>query len=115
MKNIRGQVTVSNNLGLDLEGKISIDRDDKSIVINNLELKSDSTFLMVNGAFHNSGTILATINLSNLDLNQWILGQKNTSISGVLEINGLLKDKRITDLVLSSEIQETTLFKDDFI
>ena len=115
LKSFRGNVGISNILGLDLEGEIFLDRNNESIFVNNLELKSDSTILKINGYFHNSGMINGKIILSNLDLNQWIVGQKNTNISGVVDINGFVKNGLITDVILKTEIQETSLFPEEFV
>ena len=65
-----------------------------------IELKSDSTMLKVNGILKDSGRINGNILLSNLDLNQWLIDQENTNISGMVLIEGLMSDGILSNLSL---------------
>ena len=115
LTNFHGIAEVFNDLGLNLHGKFSLKTLPEELLVETIELKSDSTMLKVNGILKDSGRVNGNILLSNLDLNQWLIDQENTNISGMVLIEGLMSDGILSNLFLTTEVQESKLYLEDLV
>ena len=115
LTNFHGTAEVFNDLGLNLYGKFSLNKTPEELFVETIELKSDSTMLKLNGVLKNSGRVNGNILLSNLDLNQWLIDQESTNISGEVLIEGLINDGILSKLSLTVEVQESKLYLEDLV
>jgi len=115
LTNFHGTANLFNSIGLNLYGIFSLKKNPDELLVEIIELKSDSTILKVNGILKNSGRVNGNILLSNLDLKQWLIDQESTNISGEVLIEGLMNDGILSNLSLTIEVQESKLYLEDLV
>ncbi|MBT3216423.1 MAG: hypothetical protein HOD97_00225 [Candidatus Marinimicrobia bacterium] len=107
-----GDVSVRNDLGLDMKGKISLSNESDHIVINQINMKSETAQLTLQGIFEYAGHFNGTVSLTHLDLSEWMLQEQNTDLTGFVLFEGLIDSGQVSDLDLTAEIQETELYSE---
>ena len=106
-----GQLSIENEIGLDMQGHFNVSKQNNSWLLNRLELIGDNSNLNVNGVWQDEKRLSCYMNLENLDLSGWIKNHKPTNMSGLLIVDGGLNNQGALDLIdMTLELVETQYF-----
>jgi len=110
-ENFIGDLSLDNNIGLDMQGDFNFSKKNNLWILNALELEGENSNLMVNGLWEDSRRLSCYMNLENLDLSGWMNYQKPTQMSGLFIMDAGLTDDGALDLIdMTLEIVESKLF-----
>ncbi|MDP6533065.1 MAG: translocation/assembly module TamB domain-containing protein [Candidatus Marinimicrobia bacterium] len=108
-----GDVYVKNPLGLNMEGTISLRNEPNHIAVDQIDLKSETARLTLQGIIEYAGRFNGTVSLTHLNLKEWITGQQDTDITGFVLFEGLIDSTgQVSDIDLTAEVQETEIYAD---
>jgi len=110
-----GNLDISNELGLDMSGKFSLQRFPSHLFLDNLLLKGNNTSILMSGTLENDGQFKGTFQLDNFDMSQWLYEGRTSQLSGYILGSGGLKNKQINSLDLTVEVNESKLYSKDNI
>lgn len=110
LRRYSGEIDVSNNLGLDMQGQFEVQTRDDHLALEGLDLRSGETHLSLQGIYEPSGRINGTLTLTSLDVSQWLEKQPATQLNGFVIYEGILEQDRVSALEVSLELEETILF-----
>ncbi|MEE8335507.1 MAG: translocation/assembly module TamB domain-containing protein [Candidatus Neomarinimicrobiota bacterium] len=115
LKNFKGQLDLSNDLGLNMSGKFSLEKFSDHLFLDNMVLEGNEASIIMQGTLENSGQFKGTFQLDNFDLSQWLYEGRTTQLSGYMLVNGNLKNNQINSLNLTVEVDESKLYTEDNI
>ena len=114
-KTVKGDLSLKNNLGLDMAGKFLFHNNEDHLLLDRLQMKSEQAELSITGLVEHSGRVTSRIHLSNFDIGEWLLDQRKTNLNGVLLLDGSAVNGQITDITLTMEVLESKLYTKDAI
>ena len=111
--NTKGNLTISNKLGLNMSGDLNVIKKDSNILLRSLNLYGEDSRLKVNGVWENSRRLSGYFYLDSLDLSRWLIDQEPTLLSGMAILEGTLDSKKaLENIELTLEIAEYGVFAD---
>lgn len=106
-----GDISVQNSLGLNMKGTVSLRNEPNHIAIDQIDLKSETARLTLQGILEYAGRFNGTVSLTHLDLSEWITRQQNTDLTGFVLFEGLIDSAGVVrDVDLTAEVQETEIY-----
>ena len=66
----------------------------------------------MNGIYQKDGHFNASIQLTDFDLNKWIIDDLPTDLNGLVAIEGTVEESKLEHITLTMELSETKLYKD---
>lgn len=110
-----GEVSVSNALGLDMKGRMTIRNEKDHLAVDQIDLRGETAQLTLQGLYEYSGRMNGTLSLTHLDLSEWITRQQETELSGFILFEGLLEHNRISAIDATLEVHESKIFENELI
>ena len=111
---ISGNLSISNNLGLEMSGDINVIKKDSNIFLRSLNLYGEDSRLRVNGVWEDNRRISGYFYLDSLDLSRWLIEQDPTLLSGMAILEGTIDEKKaLENIELTLEVAEYGVFSDD--
>ena len=109
--NITGNLSVSNDLGLNMNGDLELLDNNSDIILKSLNLYGEDSKLRVNGVWENNGRLSGYFILDSLDLSRWVIDQKPTLLSGMAILESSLdENKALENIELTLEVAEYGVF-----
>ena len=112
LKTFEGNITLSNDLGLNTSGNISLTNFENFISIDEVKLEGENASLSMNGIYQKTGQFNSSIKLTDFDINQWIVDDMPTDLNGQLDIEANIIESRLQEIILTMELIENKLYKD---
>ncbi len=112
LKTFEGNITLSNDLGLNTSGNISLTNFENFISIDEVKLEGENASLSMNGIYQKNGQFNSSIKLTDFDINQWIVDDMPTDLNGQLDIEANIIESRLQEIILTMELIENKLYKD---
>jgi len=112
LKTFEGNITLTNDLGLHTAGNISLSNFDDFFSLDQVKLEGEDASLSMNGIYQKDGHFNASIQLTDFDLNKWIIDDLPTDLNGLVAIEGTVEESRLEHITLTMELLETKLYKD---
>ncbi len=112
LKRFQGELTLKNPLGLLMKGELSLTRHENYYSLNRLGLESEESTLTFTGIYEDNGRLSGNILLTQFDLSKWIKDQQKTNVNGTIMLEGTVKNRNISDISMTLEINESELYKD---
>ena len=111
LENFYGELSVENQLGLNMIGHFDFSKRGKTWIIKDLELEGENSKLTLNGLWNENERISWYMNLDNFDLGRWLKNQKPTEMSGLFIMDAGLTDQGALDQIdMTIEMIENKLF-----
>ena len=111
--NTKGNLSITNKLGLEMSGDINVIKKDSNILLRSLNLYGEDSRLRVNGVWEDSRRLSGYFYLDSLDLSRWLIEQEPTLLSGMAILEGTLDNKKaLEDIELTLEVAEYGVFAD---
>ncbi|MFC1566066.1 translocation/assembly module TamB domain-containing protein [Candidatus Neomarinimicrobiota bacterium] len=110
-----GIININNNLGFNVDCDFKVTKQDDNWLAQRILLKSKNTCILANGSFNNKKYINANIDLEKLDLSEWVIGQKPTSITGIAKVKMFFDNEKINSVNLDIQAKESTLLDKETI
>ena len=112
INSFKGNLSLENDLELAMKGQFDLKREKKAWVLKNLELEGENSQLTMNGVWVDEERVSSYLNLENLDLSKWLNDQNTTKLSGLLLMEGGLKEGALLDQIdLSLDVVESVFFE----
>ena len=112
LKTFEGNITLSNDLGLNTSGNISLTNFENFISIDEVKLEGENASLSMNGIYQKNGQFNSSIKLTDFDINQWIVDDIPTDLNGQLDLEANIIESRLQEIILTMELIENKLYKD---
>ena len=112
LKTFEGNITLSNDLGLNTSGNISLTNFENFISIDEVKLEGENASLSMNGIYQKNGQFNSSIKLKDFDINQWIVDDMPTDLNGQLDLEANIIESRLQEIILTMELIENKLYKD---
>ena len=112
LKTFEGYIKLSNDLGLNTSGNISLTNFENFISIDEIKLEGDNASLSMNGIYQKNGKFNSSVKLTDFDINQWIIDDTPTDLNGQLDLEASIIDNRLQEVILTMELIENKLYKD---
>jgi len=112
LKTFEGNITLSNDLGLNTSGNISLTNFENFISIDEVKLEGENASLSMNGIYQKNGQFNSSIKLTDFDINQWIIEDIPTDLNGELDLEANIIESRLQEIILTMELIENKLYKD---
>ena len=112
LKTFEGNITLSNDLGLNTSGNISLTNFENFISIDEVKLEGENASLSMNGIYQKNGQFNSSIKLTDFDINQWIIEDIPTDLNGQLDLEANIIESRLQEIILTMELIENKLYKD---
>jgi len=112
LKTFEGYIKLSNDLGLNTSGNISLTNFENFISIDEIKLEGDNASLSMNGIYQKNGKFNSSVKLTDFDINQWIIDDTPTDLNGQLDLEASISDNRLQEVILTMELIENKLYKD---
>ena len=104
---LNGNLSISNQLGLEMAGDINIVEDNGNIFLKNLNLYGEDSNLKVNGVWERDGRLNGYFYLDSLDLSRWLIEQNPTLLSGMAILEGSIDNNQaLENIELTLEVAE---------
>ena len=104
---LNGNLSISNQLGLEMEGDINIVKDNGNIFLKNLNLYGEDSNLKVNGVWEGNERLSGYFYLDSLDLSRWLIEQNPTLLSGMAILEGSIDNNQaLENIELTLEVAE---------
>ena len=105
--NLNGNLSISNQLGLEMAGDINIVKDNGNIFLKNLNLYGEDSNLKVNGVWEGNERLSGYFYLDSLDLSRWLIEQNPTLLSGMAILEGSIDNNQaLENIELTLEVAE---------
>ena len=111
LKTFEGNITLTNDLGLQTSGNISLSNFDDFFSLDQMKLDGEDASLSMSGIYQKDGHFNVSIELTNFDLNKWIIDDLPTDLNGLVGIEGTVEESRLDHITLTMELLETKLYK----
>ena len=112
LKTFEGNITLTNDLGLHTSGNISLSNFDDFFSLDQMKLEGEDASLSISGIYQKDGHFNASIQLTDFDLNKWIIDDLPTDLNGLVAIEGTVEKSKLEHITLTMELLETKLYKD---
>jgi len=112
LKTFEGNITLTNELGLYTSGNISLSNFDDFFSLDQVKLEGEDASLSMNGIYQKDGHFNVSIQLTDFDLNKWIIDDLPTDLNGLVAIEGTVEESKLEHITLTMELLETKLYKD---
>ena len=112
LKTFEGNITLSNDLGLNTSGNISLTNFENFISIDEVKLEGENASLSMNGIYQKNGQFNSSIKLTDFDINQWIVDDIPTDLNGQLDLEANIIESRLQEIILTMELIENKLYQD---
>jgi len=112
LKTFEGNITLTNELGLYTSGNISLSNFDDFFSLDQVKLEGEDASLSMNGIYQKDGHFNVSIQLTDFDLNKWIIDDLPTDLNGLVAIEGTVEESKLDHITLTMELLETKLYKD---
>ena len=110
---ISGNLSISNQLGLEMSGDINLISKDSNILLRSLNLYGEDSRLRANGVWENNRRISGYFYLDSLDLSRWLIEQDPTLLSGMAILEGSIDEKKaLENIELTLEVAEYGVFSE---
>ncbi|HIB32809.1 MAG TPA: hypothetical protein EYO45_06850 [Candidatus Marinimicrobia bacterium] len=107
----KGDLSISNNLGLAMEGDFNLLHQSPNWILRSLKLSGEDSRLHLNGSWEENGRVSGYFYLDSLDLSRWLMHQKPTLLSGMMILEGSLDQNNALDQIeLTLEVLESKLY-----
>ena len=104
---LNGNLSISNQLGLEMAGDINIVKDNGNIFLKNLNLYGEDSNLKVNGVWEGNERLSGYFYLDSLDLSRWLIEQNPTLLSGMAILEGSIDNNQaLENIELTLEVAE---------
>ena len=104
---LNGNLSISNQLGLEMEGEINIVKENGNILLKNLNLYGEDSNLKVNGVWEGNERLSGYFYLDSLDLSRWLIEQNPTLLSGMAILEGSIDNNQaLENIELTLEVAE---------
>ena len=104
---LNGNLSITNQLGLEMAGDINIVKSNGNILLKNLNLRGEDSNLKVNGVWEGSERLSGYFYLDSLDLSRWLIEQNPTLLSGMAILEGSIDNNQaLEDIELTLEVAE---------
>lgn len=104
---LNGNLSISNQLGLDMAGDVNIVKDNGNIFLKNLNLYGEESNLKVNGVWEGNERLSGYFYLDSLDLSRWLIEQSPTLLSGMAILEGSIDNNQaLENIELTLEVAE---------
>ena len=104
---LNGNLSISNQLGLEMEGEINIVKKNGNILLKNLNLYGEDSNLKVNGVWEGNERLSGYFYLDSLDLSRWLIEQNPTLLSGMAILEGSIDNNQaLENIELTLEVAE---------
>ncbi|MEL0174545.1 MAG: translocation/assembly module TamB domain-containing protein [bacterium] len=104
---LNGNLSISNQLGLEMAGNINIVKDNGNILLKNLNLYGEDSNLKVNGVWEGNERLSGYFYLDSLDLSRWLIEQNPTLLSGMAILEGSIDNNQaLENIELTLEVAE---------
>ena len=104
---LNGNLSISNQLGLEMAGEINIVKDNGNIFLKNLNLYGEDSNLKVNGVWEGNERLSGYFYLDSLDLSRWLIEQNPTLLSGMAILEGSIDNNQaLENIELTLEVAE---------
>ena len=104
---LNGNLSISNQLGLEMAGDINIVKSNGNFLLKNLNLYGEDSNLKVNGVWEGNERISGYFYLDSLDLSRWLIEQNPTLLSGMAILEGTIDNNQaLEDIELTLEVAE---------
>lgn len=104
---LNGNLSISNQLGLEMAGDINIVKNNGNIFLKNLNLYGEDSNLKVNGVWESDERLSGYFYLDSLDLSRWLIEQNPTLLSGMAILEGSIDDNQaLENIELTLEVAE---------
>ena len=105
--NLNGNLSISNQLGLEMAGEINIVKKNGNILLKNLNLYGEDSNLKVNGVWEGNERLSGYFYLDSLDLSRWLIEQNPTLLSGMAILEGSIDNNQaLENIELTLEVAE---------
>jgi len=110
---ISGNLSISNQLGLEMSGDINLIKKESNILLRSLNLYGEDSRLRVNGVWEGNRRISGYFYLDSLDLSRWLIEQNPTLLSGMAILEGSIDEqKALENIELTLEVAEYGIFSE---
>ena len=104
---LNGNLSISNQLGLEMAGDINIVKDNGNFFLNYLNLYGEDSNLKVNGVWESDERLSGYFYLDSLDLSRWLIEQNPTLLSGMAILEGSIDNNQaLENIELTLEVAE---------
>ena len=104
---LNGNLSISNQLGLEMAGEINIVKNNGNILLKNLNLYGEDSNLKVNGVWESDERLSGYFYLDSLDLSRWLIEQNPTLLSGMAILEGSIDNNQaLENIELILEVAE---------
>ena len=104
---LNGNLSISNQLGLEMAGDINIVKNNGNIFLKNLNLYGEDSNLKVNGVWEGNERLSGYFYLDSLDLSRWLIEQNPTLLSGMAILEGSIDNNQaLENIELTLEVAE---------
>ena len=104
---LNGNLSISNQLGLEMAGDINIVKNNGNIFLKNLNLYGEDSNLKVNGVWESDERLSGYFYLDSLDLSRWLIEQNPTLLSGMAILEGSIDNNQaLENIELTLEVAE---------
>ena len=104
---LNGNLSISNQLGLEMAGEINIVKNNGNIFLKNLNLYGEDSNLKVNGVWEGNERLSGYFYLDSLDLSRWLIEQNPTLLSGMAILEGSIDNNQaLENIELTLEVAE---------
>ena len=104
---LNGNLSISNQLGLEMAGEINIVKKNGNILLKNLNLYGEDSNLKVNGVWEGNERLSGYFYLDSLDLSRWLIEQNPTLLSGMAILEGSIDNNQaLENIELTLEVAE---------
>ena len=104
---LNGNLSISNQLGLEMAGDMNIVKDNGNIFLKNLNLYGEDSNLKVNGVWEGNERLSGYFYLDSLDLSRWLIEQNPTLLSGMAILEGSIDNNQaLENIELTLEVAE---------
>ena len=103
---MNGNLSISNQLGLEMAGDINIVKSNGNILLKNLNLYGEDSNLKVNGVWEGNERLSGYFYLDSLDLSRWLIEQNPTLLSGMAILEGSDNNQALENIELTLEVAE---------
>ena len=109
--NTIGKLSISNDLGLEMEGDFNLLNQGPIWILRSLKLSGEDSKLKLSGTWEENGRVSGYFYLDSLDLSRWLVEQKQTLVTGMMILEGSLDEKNALDQIeLTMEVLESELY-----